>query len=325
MANATNTLAGIVQMNDMNLADYDITDLLQDAPMVAQLVAIGASQGGTVHKYLKQTVAAGAEFRDVNTGVANAASQDELVTVTCKFLDGSFHRDVAIASGYKGGAGAYMAKETRRAIKSLFQGLEKQILQGTEADADGFTGMPGYSFVDSVYDGMVVDAGGAGGRSVWLVRSTEEDVAIVAGNDGVLDFMFDEAMIQKIVTNVSTGAGYNAYNANLGGWYATQFGSKYSLGRIANLDGTATNTLEDDLLSEAISKFPAARGPSFLVMDRTLNQELQASRTATNPTGAPAPFPTEAHGIPIVLTDQLGVSESQLTTTTTTTTTTTGG
>jgi hypothetical protein len=326
MAEATNTLAGLVQMNDQNLADIDVTDLLQDAPVLAVLNAVAASNG-TLHKYLKQTVKAGAEFRDVNTGVANAASQDELVTATLKYLDGSFHRDVAIAQGFTAGVQAYMSKEVIRAMRSMFQGLELQILGGTGVDADGYSGLPNYSFVDGLDDSMVVNtASGAGGRSCWLIRSTEDDCSVVAGNDGNVSVEVpmsgDMPAVQKIMTNVSTGAGYNAYNAAMGGWFAMQFGSKYSVGRIVNLDSTTSNTLTDDLISEAISKFPAQRQPTMIVLDRVLLQELQDSRTATTTTGAPAPFPESSFNVPIIVTDQLATGESAITTTTTTTTTT---
>jgi hypothetical protein len=290
--------------------------------LLAALYAQPASQGGTLHKYLKQTVAAGAEFRAVNTGIANAAGQEELVTVTCKYLDGSFHRDVAIADGFRDGAQAYMSKETIKAMKSMMVGLEKQILQSTGADADGFTGFPSFVSVDALTDTMVVNAGGSGGRSVWLVRSGEDDVSVVAGNDGNIAVSMDADLApQKIITNVTTGAGYSAYVASMGGYYAVQVGSTYSLGRIVNLDSTTNHTLTDALIAEAISKFPASRKPTHLVMDRVLQEELRSSRTATNPTGSPAPFPDEAYGIPVVITDQGGTSETAVTTTTTTTTT----
>lgn len=323
MAESTNTLAGLVQMNDLNLADIMVSDLLQDAPVVAAMAAVPASQGGTVHKYIKDTGASGAAFRAVNTGLANAAAQEELVEVTCKYLDGSFHRDVAIADGFRAGRSAYMERETRKALRALFAGLEKQILQGTTADANGFVGTPGYSFVDYVGDDMVVNAGGSGGRSVWLVRTTIDDVAIVAGNDGAIRFDYDPEQLVRIITNTSTGAGYSALLATLGGWFGLQFGSKYSLARIVNLDGTSDDLLTDDLISEAISKFPAARQPNAIIMDRVSLKELQQSRTATNPTGAPAPFPGESFGVPIIVTDHLNTSESAFNTTTTTTTTTT--
>ncbi len=56
MAEASNTLAGLVQMNDMNLADIDVSDLLDASPLLQVLNAVPASNG-TLHKYLKQTVA----------------------------------------------------------------------------------------------------------------------------------------------------------------------------------------------------------------------------------------------------------------------------
>jgi len=109
----------------------------------------------------------------------------------------------------------------------------------------------------------------------------------------------------------------------LAGWFAVQFGSQYSLGRIANIDGTSGKSLTDKLIADGISKFPATRQPNVIIMDRTSWYELQSSRTATNPTGAPAPFPLDAFGIPIVVSDHLKTDESALVTTTTTTTTTT--
>ena len=85
-------------------------------------------------------------------------------------------------------------------------------------------------------------------------------------------------------------------------------GSVQSTVRLANLDAVAT--LSDDLLSDAIAKFPAGKAPSYLVMNRQSLKQLQQSRTATNPTGAPAPFPTEAYGIPIIATDSITSTEA---------------
>jgi hypothetical protein len=45
-------------------------------------------------------------------------------------------------------------------------------------------------------------------------------------------------------------------------------------------------------------------------MNRRSLRQLQQSRTATNSTGAPAPFPTEAFGVPIVVTDALLSTEA---------------
>ena len=109
MAEAIDTLAGLVQMNDQNLADLDMSDLLDDAPLLKFLLAVGASNG-TDHKYLKQTVASSNAFRAVGAGLTKTPSQDQLVTDTLKILDGSFSVDKALADAYtKGGAEAFMA------------------------------------------------------------------------------------------------------------------------------------------------------------------------------------------------------------------------
>ena len=59
MAYAVNTLNGIIQLNDQNLSGVEgISDLFDGSSLVERIYAQISSQGGTVHKYLKQTVAA---------------------------------------------------------------------------------------------------------------------------------------------------------------------------------------------------------------------------------------------------------------------------
>jgi hypothetical protein len=45
-------------------------------------------------------------------------------------------------------------------------------------------------------------------------------------------------------------------------------------------------------------------------MNRNALRLLRQCRSAYSPTGAPAPFPTEAFGIPIVVTDQILSTEA---------------
>lgn len=315
MANASDVLEGIVALNDMNNADIQVSDLLQDAPLLRAMAAVKASQGGTLHKYMKETVAASSQARAVNTGIVNTAGQDEQVTVTCVLHDGSFYRDVALALGYAGGKAAYMARETQRALKALFAGLEVNMLQGSSAvTGTGFSGFPEQTSVDAVADAMCINAGGAGGKSVWLLKSTPDDVAVVAGNDGRIDFVYDPETLVYVPTVASatpaSQRGYMALAASLMGYFAVQYGNIYGLGRIANLDGKTGHTLTDTLIGEALAAFPASTVPNIICMNRTALAELQASRTATNPTGAPAPFPTECFGIPITVSDNIKVNES---------------
>ena len=92
MAETANTLAGLIQLNNLNLDDIDVTDLLEDAPWLQVLFAKGASNG-TQHKYLKKTTAPGVAFRDVNTGLVNAATSRTFKQVDLKLMDASFEFD----------------------------------------------------------------------------------------------------------------------------------------------------------------------------------------------------------------------------------------
>ena len=314
MANASDTLNGIIALNDLNNADIDVSDLLMDAPLIRAMAAIPATQG-TVHKYMKETTAASSQARAINTGIINTAGQDEQVTVTCVLHDASFFRDAALAAGYGKGKAAYIERETRRALRAMFAGLEKNILQGSASvTGTGFSGFPDQATVDKTGDAMCITAGGAGGKSVWLLKSTPSDVAIVAGNEGRIDFTYDPETLVYVPTVASATPseqrGYMALAVSLMSYFAVQYGNIYGLGRICNLDGTTNHTLTDTLLAEALAAFPAATTPNIICMNRTALYELQASRTATSVTGAPAPFPTEAFGIPIVVSDQIKTDES---------------
>ncbi|GAF84919.1 unnamed protein product, partial [marine sediment metagenome] len=159
MAETYATLAGLVQFNDKNLADLEVTDLLQDAPLLAMLHAQAASNG-TLHKYLKLTTASSAAFRAANAGLTKTNSADTLVTDTLAILDGSFPVDVALAQEAKNGKDAYLMMELMRTMKTVFSTTEKQIIYGVGNDATGFPGLSDNAQLDALADAMVYNAGG---------------------------------------------------------------------------------------------------------------------------------------------------------------------
>lgn len=313
MAEEYNTLAGLVQLNDRNLADLKVSDLLEDAPLLQVIHAQTASQN-TLHKYLKQTVASSAAFRAELTGVAKTASQDQLVTATLKIIDASFDTDVALANGYKGGRDAWLQLELMRSLKQAMFKIERQLIHGTIqnnaasylADSGGFSGLANSTDLDSISDDMVIVPETAGTTqdeqtSVWLLRHGQDDVSVVLGNDG--RFVFDEepTVIQKAADSTALDAGqfYPAFYVPVTGWAGLQLGGKYSAGRICNVE----TKLTDDDIYNGIALFPSGRQPNVIVMNRAALALLRQSRTAVNPTGAPAPRPTEVDGIPIVVSD----------------------
>ncbi len=306
MADAFLTLSDLTTINDANLADRDISDLLDDAPLLARLAADVVP--GTDHKYVKETSAPVVGFRAVNDGLENTKSADTLVTINLKILDASFAIDKALADAYIGGPEAYIGRGAARHLKSAFFHAEKQILSGTGNEADGFNGLPDDGNLNAVADDMVVNGGGttdSTASSVWAIRSAGDmnDCVAIAGDNGKIDI--GDSVVQRLAGS-STGS-YPAYYTPIQGWLGLQIGGKYSVGRLANVTEDSGKTLSDSMLADLLSVFPAGRGPNYLVMSRRSLKQLQQSRTATNATGAPAPFPSEAFGVPIIVSD--GVSD----------------
>ncbi len=305
------TLADLVKINDMNLADLDVTDLLQDAPLLMALAADVASNG-TEHKYLKETGAPVVGFRSANDGRENKASADTLVTITLKILDASFAVDKALADAYRKGPAAYVAREGKRHLKAAFAAAEAQLISGVGADAGGFVGLCDATTIDAIADTMVVNATGSTattGSSVIAIRTNEDgnDCTLITGNDGEI------TMGDTVVTRMEGATGhYPGLFTPISGWLGLQIGSAYSVGRICNLTAQSGKTLTDDLISQLLAKFPASKPPNMLVMSRRSRQQLQASRTATTATGAPAPIPQDSFGIPIVVTDGMPDTQSIL-------------
>lgn len=315
MAESYNTLAGLVQLNDQNLADLGISDLLDDAPLLSVMHAQVASNG-TQHKYLKQTTASSAAFRAALAGLTKTNSADTLVTDTLAILDASFDTDVALAKGYSKGVDAWLQLETQRALRQAFAVAEKQVIYGTGNDASGFAGLVDDGQLDALADTMVVNAGGSNANtqtSCFVLRHGMSDCSVVIGNDGNIVVEEEPTIIQKVVNPGTDNKVYSAYYVPILGYCGFQIGGAYSAARIANIecnDLTSTSAFTDNDIYAALALFPASRQPNVIVMNRNALRLLRQSRTATNATGAPAPRPTEVEGIPIVVTDQIVSTEA---------------
>ncbi len=312
MSDSFLTLADLLKLNDMNLADIEVSDLLQDAPLLAALAAATASNG-TLHTYLKETGAPVVGFRALNSGRDNSTDTDTKVEIALQILDASFRVDKAGADAYtKGGAPAYLARRGKRALKAAFAGAEKQIIYGTGNDADGFVGLSQADTVDSLSDSdHVVNAGGTtvnGATSVWLLRSSDDDtgVTVITGQEGQISI--GDSVVQEVADG--SGKHYPAYYTPICGWLGLQVGSAWDIVRIVNLTAQSGKGLTDDLLSQAFERFPAAKKPTHVVMSRQSRGQLQRSRTAVNSTGAQAPTPTDYEGVPIICTDQIVNTEA---------------
>ena len=305
MADTFYPLSELVVINDQNLADIEVSNLFNMSPALEILPAVPASNG-TVHKYLRETGAPTPGFRAINDGIENTISDDTLVTVTLQIMDASFAVDVEIAKSYKGGKEAFIQRELMRHLRQAFFTAEKQIWYGNQSPGStaGFEGIADIlPYLNS--PGIVVNAAGSTpltGSSVYAVRVADDSgFAVVAGNDAKIEV--EDTVIQRIAGS-ATGT-FPAYYTAASGYMGVQIGSTYDIGRIANLTEDSGKGLTDDLISTLLSKFKAGMGPTHLFMSRRSLKQLQQSRTATNATGAPAPFPEESFGVKIVVTDSI--------------------
>lgn len=309
MADSFTTLAELATINDANLADLEISDLLDDAPLLARLAAEIASNG-TSHKYVKETTAPVVGFRDVNDGRDNSKSGDTAVTIALKILDGSFAVDQALATEYINGEAEYVAREAKRHLKAAFAAAEAQILYGTDSAADGFVGLADATGLDALADEMVLDAGGTTdsvGSSVFLVRTNDDgtDCTLITGQNGNIEI--GDYSVQRLT---GSSGSYPGLYTPITGWLGLQIGGARSVGRIVNVTTDSGKGLTDDLIYDALALFPASRQPNLIVTGRRGLQQLRKSRTATNGTGAPAPRPTDVDGIEIVTSDHISVTET---------------
>ena len=295
----------------LDVADVEVSDLLNDAPFFAGLPVVESSNG-TTHKYPKETGAPVVGFRAENAGRDLDHSEDGLVTVNLKILDFSWGVDKAVADAWmRGGPEALIAREGRRHIRAAMYKGEEQYIQGTDAEASGFSGFADATGLDALADEMVLDAGGTGSNiftSVYAVREGEDDVVGVVNGEGD-GMMLGETIVQSFTDG--SGKSYPAYYTPGCTWLGLQIGGARSVGRIANLNDTDA-PLTDDLIYQLLELFPSSRQPTKLLMNRQSLRQLRASRTATNVTGAPAPRPTEVDGIPIQSVESISKIEAAL-------------
>lgn len=308
MADAYMTSANVVNFNKVDM-DLMLSDVLDQAPLVAVLAARAAKSN--TFTYTKKTANPSVGFRDINDGVENTKGTYTQVTNNLKFIDASFAMDEAAALVDERGVDHVMAIEAMAHLSQAMAEIEEQVFYGTGNLAAGFSGLANQTNLDGLADAQVVGAGGTTantGSSVWLIRTGEEDLELLWGNQGEIT-IGERTRVER--AGSATGR-FWALAHSIHGWCGLKIGGVYSAVRIANLTADAGKGLTDALISQALERFPANKGPQYIAMNRRSLGQLQRSRTATTPTGAPAPFPQEAFGVPIVVTDRIASTEALL-------------
>ena len=304
-----NDYVGVADMvaDALNLSGAELSELKNAAPVLAALPALQASDGD-YHRYSKYTQEPVVNFRAENAGRDFDHSVDTIVNLELKILDWSFAVDKAVADRRRqGGASAWIAREGMRHLKAAMFAWEESLFYGSGAHTGAFGGLLTNTDLDALADEMVVDAGGSGvglQTSCYLLRANPAEIAAVYKGSS---FEMGETVVQNFTDGSSLN--YPAYYTPACSWVACQHGSKYSAARIANIE-PGTTELTDDMIYDAMSRFPAGMEPNMIVMNRGAQESLRGTRTATNIVGAPAPNVMEVAGIPVITTDALTQTEA---------------
>lgn len=289
-ANGSDAVAGLIE---------------EVVPAVPELARFGSRTiKGLNYKTLVRTGLPTVGFRNGNEGTDAVKSTYENRLVETFIMNPRIECDQAVADAYEDGPEAYIAMEGAGITAAAAITVARQIYYGNSAtgrgDAKGFPGLIG------IYDStnLVVDAGGSTddtASSVWAIKFGPQDCQLVIGMNGELT-----------LSDVRRETIYDANSKPLDGYVQTllariglQVGSRYSVGRIKKLTEDSGKGLTDARLSALWSKFPIGHKPDVFMMSRRSLGQLQQSRTATNATGAEAPFPDSWQGIPLVATDSI--------------------
>lgn len=252
-------------------------------------------------------------FRSANQGTANIIHQYSNRVVETYIMSPRIVVDQAVADRWDDGREAYIAEEGSGVVQGEMQGLANQFYygNGVGGNAAGFPGLL------QQYDRTVheIDAGGttAGtGSSVWLFRTGLQDVRWVFGAQGQMQLT--PVRVQSMDDGTGSGNMFEAYVTSFNCYPGLQVGSQNVVVRIKNITNEAGHTLNDVLMNRALQLFKAGMGPNVITMTNRSLGQLQGSRTATNPTGAQAQFPTGYIGldgteIPIRITEALSIAE----------------
>jgi hypothetical protein len=201
-----------------------------------------------------------------------------------------------------------MARQAAAHLRASWGQMAKCFYYGRNATYGDVKAFPG--LLDG-YDATnrVVDATGSTDNtcsSAWLVKWGPEELQWVWGNNVQMDL--SEIEMRETVDSASNP--YTKYHQELVALPGLQFVSQHHVVRIKKLTADSGKGLTDALVATALGKFPANVFPDVMFVSRRSLAQLQTSRTATNATGAPAPFPLESHGVPIAVTDAISNIET---------------
>jgi hypothetical protein len=310
----TLTLLDVAKMNGNDKTVGLIEENVSFAPELSVFPVL--QKKGTSYTTYKRTGLPTVGFRDANSGVTATKSTFAKQLHQMYILAGRVEVDKAVGTAFEDGLSAYEMIETNGVAKATLMELGQQIWYGVSNEAKGFPGLK--SLLPKGGD-ITVDATGSTATtasSLYAVKFGAQDATLVVGNGTTLDLseFRDESLAD------ADGKKFAGRVADLTAWVGLQVGNANCIGRILNLTADSGKGLTDALILQLLEKFPIGYRPDALFVSRRSLGQLQRSRSVTIMTGAGgkpngavenvAPTPTEAFGIPIIVTDSISNTDA---------------
>ena len=318
---ALTTLLDIAKLNGCDNAIPLIEEVLRWSPEVE--MGSARTIKGTNYRARVRTSLPTAGFRSANAGVTASKSTFENRLFETYMLNPKWFCDKAVADRYEDGAQAFIAMEALGIMQASMISLSKQFYYGRSslADTAGFPGL--VDMVDStsmvkdvtgstVYSSASAESTTNMSTSVWAINWGIQDVSWLWGNNGQL-VVTPAVEVPNFTDPNATTTTFTAYHQELLAYPGLQVGNKWACARAYNVTGDTGKGCTDKVLGNLRVLFPPQKQPMAYFMTTLAQEQLRQSRTATNPTGAPAPIPTDYMGTPIYVTNGISNQEAIIT------------
>jgi hypothetical protein len=264
-------------------------------------------------------------FRNANTGVTPSKGTYEKRLTQLAIATAYWFADKAVIDKNPAAGATLMFQRAKEQMKIQQQALGKQFFYGVKNGGykEGFPGL-----LDLMTPDHTVDAGGTGSKltSAYFVYFGEEGVSWRYGMEGKMDL----SEPKEVTKYDAAGNAFPAIEQYLQYYPGLRVNSKYSVGRIANIDVSSVEASSGPLSAEAFTdkhiyqllvKLPAGLKPNVVFLPYKAALLLSASRATVNivpnVTGGSTiasgitPPTTDFEGIPFVPTDSIKIGEKQ--------------
>lgn len=267
------------------------------------------------YKVLVETKSGDVGFRNVNGVSQTTLPEFDIRRFSPAIANPHIDVDVALEdmmNSNPGAAGQMLMKMKASVIDGAYRTLGKQFYYGKSHNSLGYDGLANILSCKRNNGGKATTCDlefSAGGTtadkqsSIWLIAWGEMNVSIVYGGGIGANFSWSELMPRL----VQTAAGEATHKWSYLRMYPMVVVARPNcIARICNVE-----EINDAQLHKAIAECEEQGFvPDCIYMRPSILETLRNSRTATTPTGAPAPVPESVANIPIHTTMSISRTES---------------